>query len=41
MSASRKNLMNSNTYSPFSRSNKQINVTTVGQDLITQLQTAG
>ena len=33
--------MNTNQRSPFYYSNKQINVATVGQDLITQLQTAG
>jgi hypothetical protein len=36
-----KNLMNTNIYSPLYNSNKQINITTVGQDLITQLTTAG
>ncbi len=36
-----KNLMNTSTYSPLYSSNKQINSTTVGQDLITQLQSAG
>lgn len=36
-----KNLMNTNTYSPLRGTNKQINATTVGADLITQLQAAG
>ena len=36
-----KNLMNTNIYSPFYLTNKQINATTVGQDLITQLVAKG
>ena len=37
----RKNLMNTNIYSPLYQTNKQINAATVGQDLITQLTAAG
>jgi hypothetical protein len=37
----RKNLMNSNLYSPLKNCNKQINAATVGTDLIAQLHAAG
>ena len=37
-----KNIMNTNAYGIFGgSSNKQINIATVGQDLITQLQAVG
>ena len=36
-----KNLHNGNSYSPFRYSNKQINVNTVGANLINQLQAHG
>ena len=36
-----KNLQNGNSYSPFRYSNKQINASTVGADLINQLQSCG
>jgi hypothetical protein len=41
VTATRKNLMNTNQYSPLNYTNKQINVATVGQDLISQLTAAG
>ena len=41
ISTTYKNLSISNIYGPFYYCNKQINVATVGQGLITQLQTAG